>query len=257
MVVNGICSGRTMFSARTSAGSRPIARASRILRDKLCRIGAHLLQCDPAAVRCADGMVLGPQGSVPIAEIAKVAHLRMDGLPPGVDPLLDATATYEPAVGTGVFSYATHGAVVAVDPETGFVELLDFAVAEDCGTMVNPMIVEGQIRGGVVQGIGTALYEEIPYDEQGQPLAGTFADYLMPGAAELPAIKIGHLHTPATATEYGMKGMGEGGAVAPPAAIANAVRDALAAIGAEVNETPITPRRVMAAIKKVRDGKAA
>jgi aerobic carbon-monoxide dehydrogenase large subunit len=226
-----------------------VARASRMLRDKLTRIGAHLLQCDPAAVRCADGMVLGPQGSVSIAEIAKVAHLRMDGLPPGVDPLLDATATYEPAVGTGVFSYATHGAVVAVDPETGFVELLDFAVAEDCGTMVNPMIVEGQIRGGVVQGIGTALYEEIPYDEQGQPLAGTLADYLMPGAAELPAIKIGHLHTPAAATEYGMKGMGEGGAVAPPAAIANAVRDALSAIGAELNETPITPRRIIAAIR--------
>ena len=230
-----------------------VARASRMLRDKLTRIGAHLLQCDPAAARCADGMVLGPQGSVSIAEIAKVAHLRMDGLPPGVDPLLDATATYEPAVGTGVFSYATHGAVVAVDPETGFVELLDFAVAEDCGTMVNPMIVEGQIRGGVVQGIGTALYEEIPYDAQGQPLTGTFADYLMPGAAELPAIKIGHLHTPATATEYGMKGMGEGGAVAPPAAIANAVRDALATLGAELNETPITPRRVMAAIKQARE----
>jgi carbon-monoxide dehydrogenase large subunit len=180
----------------------------------------------------------------------------MDGLPPGEEPLLDATATYEPAVGTGVFSYATHGAVVAVDPATGFVELLDFAVAEDCGTMINPMIVEGQIRGGVVQGIGTALYEEIPYDEAGQPLAGTLADYLMPGAAELPAIKIGHLHTPAGATEYGMKGMGEGGAVAPPAAIANAVRDALAAnravSGAEVNETPITPRRVVAAIERAR-----
>ncbi len=151
----------------------------------------------------------------------------MDGLPPGVDPLLDATATYEPAISTGVYSYATHGAVVAVDPETGFVELLDYAVAEDCGTMVNPMLVEGQIRGGVVQGIGTALYEEIPYDEQGQPLAGTLADYLLPGAAELPAIKIGHLHTPTPHTEYGMKGMGEGGAVAPPAAIANALRDAL------------------------------
>jgi carbon-monoxide dehydrogenase large subunit len=122
--------------------------------------------------------------------------------------------------------------------------------------MVNPMIVEGQIRGGVVQGIGTALYEEIPYDAQGQPLAVTFADYLMPGAAELPAIKIGHMHTPASATEYGMKGMGEGGAVAPPAAIANAVRDALAAIGApggaEVNETPMTPARVLAAIQKAR-----
>jgi len=230
-----------------------VARASRMLRDKLCRIGAHLLQCDPAQVRCAEGAVLGPQGSVSIAEIAQVAHLRMDGLPPGVDPLLDATATYEPTIGTGVFSYATHGAVVAVDSETGFIELLDFAVAEDCGTMVNPMIVEGQIRGGVVQGIGTALYEEIPYDEAGQPLTGTLADYLLPGAAELPAIKIAHLHTPAAATEYGMKGMGEGGAVAPPAAIANAVRDALASIGAEVNETPITPRRVMAAIRKARE----
>ena len=234
-----------------------VARASRMLRDKLCQIGAHLLQCDVAAVRCGEGAVHGPQGSVSIGEIAKVAHLRMDGLPPGVDPLLDATATYEPAVGTGVFSYATHGAVVAVDPETGFVELLDFAVAEDCGTMVNPMIVEGQIRGGVVQGIGTALYEEIPYDEHGQPLAGTLADYLLPGAAEMPAIKIGHLHTPATATEYGMKGMGEGGAVAPPAAIANAVRDALARLwgadaaadGPQINETPITPRRVRAAIE--------
>jgi len=232
-----------------------VARASRMLRDKLCRIGAHLLQCDPAQVRCAEGAVLGPQGSVSIAEIALVAHLRMDGLPPGVDPLLDATATYEPAIGTGVFSYATHGAVVAVDPETGFIELLDFAVAEDCGTMVNPMIVEGQIRGGVVQGIGTALYEEIPYDEAGQPLTGTLADYLLPGAAELPAIKIGHLHTPAAATEYGMKGMGEGGAVAPPAAIANAVRDALASIGAEVNETPITPRRVLAAIRQAQTGR--
>jgi carbon-monoxide dehydrogenase large subunit len=229
-----------------------VARASRMLRDKLCRIGAHLLQCEVTAVRCADGGVEGPQGSVTIAEIAKVAHLRMDGLPQGVDPLLDATATYEPAISTGVYSYATHGAVVAVDPETGFVELLDYAVAEDCGTMVNPMLVEGQIRGGVVQGIGTALYEEIPYDEAGQQLAGTFADYLLPGAAELPAIKIAHLHTPTPHTEYGMKGMGEGGAVAPPAAIANAVRDALAAIGAEVNETPITPRRVLAAIAKAR-----
>jgi aerobic carbon-monoxide dehydrogenase large subunit len=225
-----------------------VARASRILRDKLCRIGAHLLQCEVAQVRCAEGEVRGPQGAVAIAEIARVAHLRMDGLPPGVEPLLDATATYEPGVSTGVFSYATHGAVVAVDPDTGFVELVDYAVAEDCGTMVNPMLVEGQIRGGVVQGIGTALFEEIPYDAAGQPLAGTFADYLMPGAAEIPAIKIGHLHTPATATEYGIKGMGEGGAVAPPAAIANAVRDALAAIGAEANETPITPRRVLAAI---------
>jgi carbon-monoxide dehydrogenase large subunit len=230
-----------------------VARASRALRAKLEHIGAHLLQCEAGEVHCADGMVVGPHGrSVAIGEIAKVAHLRMHELPPGVEPLLDATATYEPSVSTGVFSYATHGAVVAVDPETGAVELLDFAVAEDCGTMVNPMLVEGQIRGGVAQGIGTALCEEIPYDRHGQPLAATFLDYHMPGASEVPAIKIGHLHNPATATEYGMKGMGEGGAVAPPAAIANAVRDALAALGAELNETPITAPRVLAAILKAR-----
>jgi aerobic carbon-monoxide dehydrogenase large subunit len=122
--------------------------------------------------------------------------------------------------------------------------------------MVNPLPAEGQIRGGVVQGIGTALFEEIPYDEVGHPLAGTLADYLMPGAAEMPAIKIGHLHTPTPHTEHGMKGMGEGGAVAPPAAIANAVCDALASIGAEINETPITPRRVLAAIKTMPEAAA-
>jgi carbon-monoxide dehydrogenase large subunit len=229
-----------------------VARASRILRDKLCRIGAYLLQCDVADARCDDGAVHGPSGSVTIAAIAGIAHLRMHELPPGVEPLLEATATYEPGVSTGVYSYATHGAVVAVDPETGAVELLDFAVAEDCGTMVNPMLVEGQIRGGVAQGIGTALHEELCYDAQGQPLAATLLDYHMPGAHELPAIRIGHLHTPAAATEYGMKGMGEGGAIAPPAAIANAVRDALAPLGAEVNETPLTSQRVLAAIRQAQ-----
>jgi carbon-monoxide dehydrogenase large subunit len=122
--------------------------------------------------------------------------------------------------------------------------------------MVNPMIVEGQIRGGVAQGIGTALWEEIPYNRHGQPLAATLMDYHLPAAFELPPIRIAHLHTPATATEYGMKGMGEGGAVAPPAAIANAVRDALSALGAsagiEVNETPITAERVLAAIREAK-----
>ena len=142
--------------------------------------------------------------------------------------------------------------MVAVDLETGHVDLIDFAVAEDCGTMVNPMLVEGQVRGGVAQGVGTALFEEISYDQHGQPLAATLLDYHLPAAFELPPIKIGHLHNPATSTEYGMKGMGEGGAVAPPAAIANAIRDALMSIGAEVNETPLTQERVFAAIQRSR-----
>src|SRR5260370_3830602 len=174
----------------------------------------------------------------------------MNGRTKGANTWLDATSTYEPAISAGVYSYATHGAVVAVDPETGFVELLDYAVAEDCGRMVNPMLVEGQIRGGVVQGIGTALFEEIPYDETGQPLAGTLADYLLPGAAELPAIKTGHLHTPTPHTGYGMKGRGEGSARAPPPPIANPRRHALSSIGAARNETPITPRPLLAAIRQ-------
>jgi carbon-monoxide dehydrogenase large subunit len=204
-------------------------------------------------VRCVAGKVVGRSGEVGIEEIARVAHLRMEALPAGVDPLLSLTSTYQPGIDTGVYSYATHAAVVAVDPDTGLIELLDFAVAEDCGTMINPMIVEGQVRGGVVQGIGTALYEEIPYGEHGQPLVGTLADYLVPVAAELPAIKLAHLTTPTPYTEYGVKGIGEGGAIAPPAAIANAVRDALAHLGAEVNETPLTPARVLAAIQQARE----
>ncbi len=234
-----------------------VAHTTRLLREKVLKIGAHLLQCDAADVRCAGGKVVGQRGAVGIEEIARVAHIRMEALPPGVEPLLNVTSTYQPGIDTGVYSYATHAAVVAVDPATGMIELLDFAVAEDCGTMINPMIVDGQVRGGVVQGIGTALYEEIPYDEQGQPLAGTLADYLVPGAAELPAIKIVHLSTPTPYTEYGVKGMGEGGAIAPPAAIANAVRDALAPLGAEVNETPLSPRRVLAAIRRAQAARGA
>jgi carbon-monoxide dehydrogenase large subunit len=162
-------------------------------------------------------------------------------MPPGVERYW--TTWHDRASARGL--PGLHGAVVAVDAETGAVELLDLA-AEDCGTMVNPMLVEGQIRGGVVQGIGTALHEEIPYDAQGQPLAATFLDYHMPGAQELPSIRIGHLHTPATATEYGMKGMGEGGAVAPPAAIANAVRARLAPLASRSTNTADAPAGVTA-----------
>jgi aerobic carbon-monoxide dehydrogenase large subunit len=241
---NGTIASRSMVMAGGA-----VATTTRLLREKVAKIGAHLLQCDPSEVRCEGGAVHGPRGSVAIEEIARVAHLRMEALPEGVEPLLTVTGTYQPGIDTGVFTFAAHAAVVAVDVRTGAVDVLDYGVAEDCGTVINPMIVEGQVRGGVVQGIGTALYEEIPYDDHGQPLAGTFSDYLMPGSAEMPAIKIAHTETPTAFTEYGVKGMGEGGAIAPPAAIANAVRDALASIGAEVNETPITPRRVIAAIR--------
>ena len=239
----------TIASRSTVMAGGAVAVTCRLLREKILKIGAHLLQCGSTEVRCENGTVYGPRGSLTIEEIAKTAHLRMDALPDGVEPLLTTTGTYQPGIDTGVFAFAAHAAVVAVDIRTGAVEILDYAVAEDCGTAINPMIVEEQVRGGVVQGIGTALYEEIPYDENGQPQVATFADYHLPGMAEMPPIKIAHTTTPTPFTEYGVKGMGEGGAIAPGAAIANAVRDALAGIGAEINETPITPRRVVQAVR--------
>ena len=229
-----------------------VGKASRALAEKIRRIGAHLLQADVAATRIEGGMVHGPSSKVGIAEIAFAANARPDHLPAGMDPLLDSTATYEPADSGGVFAYGTHAALVAVDPDTGAVELLDYVVSEDCGTMINPMIVDGQVVGGIVQGIGTALYEEIPYDERGQPLVASLADYMIPCAAEIPAIRVEHLVTPALTTEYGVKGLGEGGAIAPPAAIANAVADAFRDIRANFNETPLTPRRVAGEVARAR-----
>jgi carbon-monoxide dehydrogenase large subunit len=225
-----------------------VARSSRLLGETLRRVGAHLLQADFAQVHLADGEVRSGASAVSFAEIGRAAHVRSDLLPEGTAPVLEVTATYEPSESGGAFSYACHAAVVAVDPDTGAVELLDYAVSEDCGTMINPMIVDGQVMGGVVQGIGTALFEEIPYDDEGQPLATTFAEYLMPCASELPEIRVRHMITPALFTEYGVKGVGEGGAIAPPAAIANALCDAFRGTGAMFNETPCTPRRVVAAL---------
>jgi carbon-monoxide dehydrogenase large subunit len=246
------------FASRTivfSGGA--VARSCRALVEKIQRIGAHLLQADVAETRVEAGAVHGPSGHVSFAEIARIANVRQELLPADVEPLLDVTTTYEPTETGGVFAYGAHAVVVAVEPETGVVELLDYVVAEDCGTMINPMIVDGQVQGGIAQGIGTALYEEIPYDEAGQPLATSFADYMVPCAPEIPTVRLAHLVTPALATEYGVKGLGEGGAIAPPAAIANAVTDAFRNIGASFNETPLTPQRVSDEIDRARRARTA
>jgi carbon-monoxide dehydrogenase large subunit len=234
-----------------------VGKATRALAEKIRRIGAHLLQTEFDATRIEAGMVHGASASVSFAEIAFAANARPDQLPTGMAPLLETVATYEPTDSGGVFAYGTHAVVVAVEPESGVTELLDYVVAEDCGTMINPMIVDGQVQGGIAQGIGTALYEEIPYDDLGQPLAITFADYMVPCAPEIPSVRIEHLVSPALTTEYGVKGLGEGGAIAPPAAIANAIADAFRDIGASFNETPLTPRRVSEAIDLARRAQAS
>jgi carbon-monoxide dehydrogenase large subunit len=235
-----------------------VATACRDLSERICLIGAHLLQVSRGEVRLQDGMVMGPRGGVGIAEIGRTWYLRPQDLPDNVAPGgLEVTSGYKAVRDSGTFSYAAHAAVVSVDVELGAVRILDYVVVEDGGVLVNPMIVDGQVVGGLAQGIGTALYEEMPYNADGQPLASTLADYMLPGATEIPDVRIDHMETPSPYTTFGQKGIGEGGAIGPPAAIANAVNDALRPLGVELGQVPITPRRVLAALAAARSARGS
>ena len=230
-------------------GGGAVARAAQAIAARAARIGAHLLQADPAAARIERGMVVAGGASISLKDVARAWYLQPQTLPPDVDTSgLEVTAGYRAKSDAGTFSYAAHAAVVAVDTETGCVEVLDYVVVEDGGTIINPLIVDGQIRGGVAQGIGTALYEETPFDTRGQPLAGTLGEYLLPASSCVPRIRIGHMETPSPHTEHGAKGIGEGGAVGPPAAIVSAINDALGPLGVELHDLPVTPQRIVAAL---------
>jgi aerobic carbon-monoxide dehydrogenase large subunit len=230
-----------------------VAAACRELADRATRIGAHLILARPEDARFESGRVRGPSGEVSLTTIARTFYRRPQDLPVDVDARgLEATSGYSPVRDSGVFSYEAHAVAVAVDPDLGEVEILDYVVVEDGGVLVNPLIVDGQIYGGLTQGVGTALYEEMLFDAAGQPLASTFADYLLPGAPEAPAARIVHMETASPYTEFGAKGVGEGGAIAPPAAIANAINEALRPLGVELRHSPITPRRIVAAVLAAR-----
>ncbi len=223
-----------------------VAAACETLAGRLSRIGAHLLQSEPGSVTLADGEVRGPNGTVSIPDISRTWYRRPQDLPPEVAPEgLEVTQGYKPLRDSGTFSYAAHACVVAVDTDIGDIEILDYVIIEDGGVLINPMVVDGQVLGGTAQGIGTALYEEMPFDRDGQPLATTLAEYILPGAAEMPPIRIDHMETPSPYTRFGQKGLGEGGAIGPPAAIANAINDALKDLGVVVDRLPITPQRVV------------
>jgi carbon-monoxide dehydrogenase large subunit len=232
-----------------------VAAACEQLAERVRRIGAKLLQARAEDVRLADGAVVAAQGRIAVAEIARTWYRRPQDLAADVDPVgLEVTAGYKAKRDTGTFSYAAHATAVAVDPDTGAIEILDYVVVEDGGVLLNPMIVDGQIIGGVAQGICTALYEEMAYSDAGQPLGATLADYLLPGSDEVPAVRIIHMETPSPYTRFGQKGLGEGGAIAPPAAITNAVNDALKGLGVELLVSPVTPLRVVEAIRAGRGG---
>ena len=227
-----------------------VAAACKEMAKRVKHIASKLLGCDEAELRLSQGMIFeGDTPRLSLAEIAYTWHRAPQLLPADIDPAgLEVIAGYKAARDSGTFSYACHAVVVAVDTELGAVEILDYTIAEDGGVLVNPMVVDGQIMGGTAQGIGTALYEEMPFDEYGQPLASTLADYMLPGAPEVPTMRIAHIETPSPYTECGQKGIGEGGAIAPPAAIVNAINDALKDLGVEITESPVSPRRLLTAI---------
>lgn len=234
-----------------------VATACEELASLIKGIGAHLLQKPVSEVHLKDGAVHSGDASITIETIAHTWYRRPQDLPADIDPRgLEVMIGHKPLRDTGTFSYAAHAALVAVDPETGHVELLDYVIVEDGGKLINPMVVDGQIYGGFAQGIGSALYEEMRFDSAGQPLASTFADYLLPGPTEVPAPRLEHMETLAPYTKFGVKGLGEGGAIAPPAAIGNAINDALRSLGAEVMESPMIPRRVLESIAAAQHKKA-
>jgi carbon-monoxide dehydrogenase large subunit len=251
--------GTTPYSTGTYASRSivmsggAVSKACKALLPNIRKIGAYLLQQPEDSVVFQGGVVAVGTQSITLEEIAHAWYIRPERLPLDVDAGgLEITTAYKPQVDSGAFSYATHACVVAVDPELGHVEILDFVIVEDCGRMVNPMIVEGQAYGGVAQGIGTALFEEVMYDDNAQPLTSTLADYMLPGPTEIPAFRMTHMETPSPYTEFGLKGVGESGAIGPPAAIFNAVNDAIRNLGAEVTETPLTPHRLLNALAKAR-----
>src|ERR671930_243334 len=240
----------TIASRSTVTLSAAIHGASERLRAKVFAIAANLLECavgDLELRKNGVGIVGVPGAEVSLADVARASRPGWDHRrPPGTHAGLEETYYFEPP--TVTWSYAVHAAVLEVDVEVGRVTIEKYAIAHDCGVVVNPMLVEGQILGGAAQGIGGALLEEFNYDRDGQLLAGSFMDYMVPTACEIPSMHLIHQHSPSPLNPLGVKGVGEGGAIAPPAAIANAVGDALVAFGVEFNATPVKPELIQQAI---------
>jgi CO/xanthine dehydrogenase Mo-binding subunit len=250
--------GGSRLTIMLSGASRTAARR---IKQKMSRIAAHMLESDPDDVECIDGIfrVRGVPGSeLSMADVAMRAHLFKHDNPEGESSGLVESYTYDHPHSTpptsdrsdmGIFypmvSHGCHIPIVEVDPETGHVAVLQYYAVNDCGTVMNPKLVEGQIMGGIVQGIGAATMEEYVYEADGTLGTPTFREYLIPSMNEAPPMHIAHEQTPSPWTEYGVKGSGEGGRLIAPTAMASAINDALSSFGVWVDELPMTPERVV------------
>ena len=246
--------GGTWASRGAGIGGEAVLQAGKALRSNLLDVAAAMLSLDKATLDIRDNNVvdkLSGELRAPLAEVGRVAYFRPDTLPMKFQSELTVTRHYTPREYGFTFTNGIQASYLEVDTETGDIKLLKHWCVEDCGTVLNPMLVDEQIRGGVVQGIGGALLEECLYDENGQMMNGTMADYLVPMAAEMPDIIIGHVQTPTKQSELGAKGAGEAGTAGAPGAVMNALNDALSPLGASLMMQPFTPQRVLQALGKV------
>jgi carbon-monoxide dehydrogenase large subunit len=241
----------TYASRSAVLGGGAAKHASQILREKIKMVASHLLEAASGDIEIAGGLatVTGTDRAVSFRQIAKAVYSDMRTLPIEARQELEGSFTYDPVNGTA--ACATHLAAVEIDPTTCFVKILKYVVAEDCGRIINPMIVDGQVHGGVAQGIGAALYEEMIYDEDGQLVSASLVDYVIPSAVEIPDIDVVHIES-CSAVAGGFRGMGEGGTIGAPAAIANAIADALSPLGLNVSTLPMTPERIFRLLEQAR-----
>ena len=246
--------GGTWASRGAGIGGEAALQAAKILRHNVLEVAAAILQSSPAELDIVDDAVVDAgNGSVRIAlrELARIVYFRPDTLPPGIQPELMATRHFVPREYPFAFTNGVQASWIELDTESGFVRLLRHWVVEDCGTIINPQLVDEQIRGGVVQGLGAALFEHCIYDERGQLTNANMADYLVPMSGEMPDIDVGHVVSPTSETELGAKGAGEAGTAGAAAAVANAVNDALKPFGVVMTEIPLTPRSILTALRRI------
>ena len=247
--------GGTWASRAAGIGGEAAWQAGKALRANVLAVAGAMLQAKPDDLDIVDGVVVDKgttKERLPLAELARVAYFRPDTLPPGFQAELMATRHYVPRAWPFAFTNGIQASYLEVDVDTGFVKLLKHWCVEDCGTVINPQLVDEQVRGGVVQGIGAALFEHCIYDERGQLVNGNMADYLVPMAAEMPDIEVGHVVSPTADSELGAKGAGEAGTAGAPGCVMNAINDALRPLGAQpLTDMPFTPDKILQALGKV------
>lgn len=245
--------GGTYASRATAIGGEAVLQAAKELRKEILSIAGALLQADPGRLDIVDAHIIDADSKtsrISLAEIGRIGHFQLGELPNNIQPVLSVTRRFRLVDDLYIFTNGIHGAYVEVDPDTGSIRLLKYWVVEDCGRVINPQLADEQVRGGCVQGLGGALYEHCIYDEHGQLVNGTMADYLTPMAGEMPDIEVVHIQTPTSVSELGAKGVGESGTGAAPAVVMNAVNDALKPFGARVTCQPMTPESILIALGK-------